>query len=100
MVVGIEGKLGSEVAGSGGRVSFGMVGMVGRDGCGRDGIVGKGGTLPWGCVGIVGKEGMPGKFGAVVCKRWRAARPISMHEKEIAMRKAKMKQLWEAIAKS
>ena len=46
MVVGIEGKLGSEVAGSGGRVSFGMVGMVGRDGCGRDGIVGKGGTLP------------------------------------------------------
>jgi len=43
---------------------------------------------------------MPGKFGAVVCKRWRAARPISMHEKEIAMRKAKMKQLWEAIAKS
>ena len=42
---------------------------------------------------------MPGKFGAVVCIRWRAARPKSMHEKEIAMKKAKMKQLLEAMAK-
>jgi len=32
IVVGIEGRLGSEVAGSGGRVSCGTVGMVGRDG--------------------------------------------------------------------
>lgn len=42
-IVGIEGMFGSEVAGSGGRVTFGTVGMVGRGD--RDGIVGKGGTL-------------------------------------------------------
>lgn len=40
-----EGMLGSEVAGSGGRVSCGIFGTVGRDGCGRDGIVGRGGTV-------------------------------------------------------
>ena len=45
-MVGIEGKLGSEVAGRGGRESCGTFGTVGRNGCGRDGIVGKGGTLP------------------------------------------------------
>ena len=43
IVVGIVGKFGSEVAASGGRVTCGTVGMLGRDGCGRDGIVGKGG---------------------------------------------------------
>ena len=58
IVVGIEGMLGSEVAGNGGRFICGTVGMVGMlgsggkvslgsdDGCGSDGIVGNGGTLP------------------------------------------------------
>ena len=71
--------------------------MVGSVGFGRDGIVGKGGTLPRGDVGIGGKGGNVG-FGSEgidgsVCIRWRAARPVSMLEKEIAMKNAKMKQL-------
>lgn len=107
--------------GSGGRVScgiVGMVGIVGIDGCcvgfGKDGngifvgkvgtfplgnvgIVGKVGTFPWG-NGIVGKGGKVGfgRFGidgVVVCKRWRDARLLSMLEKEIAMKIAKMKEL-------
>ena len=41
IVVGTVGKFGSKVAASGGRVTCGTVGMVGRDG-----IVAKGGTLP------------------------------------------------------
>ena len=55
--VGIEGN---EVAGNGGMLTCGIVGMLGmllgsggkvvgmdgRVGCGRDGIVGNGGTLP------------------------------------------------------
>lgn len=46
MVIGIEGKFGSEVVGNGGRVPCGKVGiLVGREG--KDGIVlGRGGTLP------------------------------------------------------
>lgn len=98
ILVGIEGKFGSEVDGSGGKVNCGRVGMVGREGrvgCGRDGkVVGKGGTFPWGIVGKAGNVGF-GKVdpGGVVCRRWRPARPVSMIEKEIAMRKAKMVQL-------
>lgn len=87
MVLGMEGKLGSEVAGSGGRVPFGkVVGMVGREG--KDGIVGKVGN-----VGIGGKGGNVG-FGKVVCRRWRAAMPMSiMLENEIAKKNAKMMHL-------
>ncbi|RDX69557.1 hypothetical protein CR513_51313, partial [Mucuna pruriens] len=64
---GIEGKFGSEVAESGGRVSCGTVGMVG-------------------IVGIVGKGGN------VVCKRWRDANAMSMLEKEMAIKMTKMMQ--------
>lgn len=86
-VVGMVGRFGSEVAaGSGGSVSCGMVGMLGIEGCGRDGIVvGKGGTFPRGTVGTVGKGGN--------CNRWRAPNAKSMLDKEIAMKKAKMVQL-------
>jgi len=81
----VVGIVGSTVAGSGGRVNCGRVGMVGRDGCGS--------------VGIVGKEGMVGKFGAVVCRRWRAARVIVMHEKMRERRKNVMSdEVDEAIA--
>ncbi|KAI4299142.1 hypothetical protein L6164_032630 [Bauhinia variegata] len=77
-IVGIEGMFGSEVAGNGGKVAVGKLGMFGRGGkvglgrdgfvvgnvgCGRDGIVGKGGILP--SVGIGGKGGKLGKFGVV-----------------------------------
>lgn len=93
-MVGNEGMFGNEVAaGSGGRVICGTVGIVGKLGIeGKDGwgrVVGKGGTVPWGSAGIVGKGGN--------CKRWRAPNAMSMLEKEIAMKKAKMMQLWEAI---
>lgn len=45
ILVGIEGILGNEEAGNGGRLREGSVGkMEGSDG--RVGIVGKGGTLP------------------------------------------------------
>ncbi|CAJ1936120.1 unnamed protein product [Sphenostylis stenocarpa] len=72
IMVGNEGKL---VGGSGGRVSCGKVGMLmlGIEGCGRDGIV--------------------GKFGNVVCRRWREANAISMLEKEMAMKKTTIMQL-------
>lgn len=120
-MVGIEGMLGNEVAGNGGRLACGSVGMVGMlgsggkvvgigsVGCGRDGIVivGKGGTLPiegkGGNVGF-GKVGMLGRFGAageVVCKRLRAARlKLIMLEKASARRKDAMKNLVEAMAKA
>ncbi|KAI4296427.1 hypothetical protein L6164_036385 [Bauhinia variegata] len=104
-IVGIEGMFGSEVAGNGGKVTLGAVGkggMLGRGGSvgfGRDGIVGNGGTLP--SVGIGGKGGNLGKLGAaglVVCRRWRAAVPVLMLEKQMAMAKAKMKDLQLAMA--
>ena len=50
-IVGIEGivvgMVGNEVAGNGGRVTFGIVGMAGKVGFGRDGIwvLGKGGNV-------------------------------------------------------
>ncbi|KAI4299143.1 hypothetical protein L6164_032631 [Bauhinia variegata] len=111
-IVGMEGMFGSEVAGNGGKVTFGAVGklgmfgrggrvglskdglVVGSVGCGRDGMVGNGGTLP--NVGIGGKGGNLGKLGAaglVACRRLRAAMPMLMPEKEITMVKAKMKDL-------
>jgi len=116
IVVGIEGivgMVGSEVAGNGGRVIFGTVGMVGNVGFGRDdgiwvvgiggkvgfgkvgtvgivgkGVVGNGGNVVWGTVGMVGNEGMvtlgiDGTAG-VVCRRWRAASVIWMLERDNA----------------
>uniref|UniRef100_A0A6P4AWG0 uncharacterized protein LOC107427690 isoform X2 n=1 Tax=Ziziphus jujuba TaxID=326968 RepID=A0A6P4AWG0_ZIZJJ len=73
-IVGMEGMFGSEVAGRGGKLSFGRLGMFGMvgsggrvPGLGRDGCVvgnvGKGGKF-----GMVGNGGNLGKFGGVVCK--------------------------------
>ena len=41
---------------------------------------------------------LPGKFGAVVCKRWRAPRLVLMLEKVRARRNAVIKDLPEAMA--
>ncbi|WJX52505.1 hypothetical protein P8452_38612 [Trifolium repens] len=116
-VVGIDGKLGSEVtaAGNGGMLrdggSVGMLvaGKLGSGGIvslGRDGIVGNGGRFPCGNVGIegnggnvvgFGKVGILGKFGCVVvCKRWRASKVVVL-EIVTTRSKAIMKDLLEAI---
>jgi hypothetical protein len=94
IVVGIVGKFGNEfMAGSGGRVNFGRFGIVGRDGIVGivvGNVVGNGGRVG-NVVGIGGRVGNVGfgKVGAagVVCRRLRAASPMSMPEKEIAMKK-------------
>ncbi|PSS30019.1 hypothetical protein CEY00_Acc05402 [Actinidia chinensis var. chinensis] len=71
-MVGIEGMVGSEVAGSGGRVTLGTAGMVGNVGIGKeDGIwvLGKGGNVVgFGKVGVgsVGKAVL-GNGGSVAC---------------------------------
>lgn len=78
--------------GSGGRLNCGIDGIVGIvlgiDGWvgfgNAAGIVGKGGNVGFGSVGVVG---------FVVWRRLRAARVMSMFEKEIAMKIAKMKEL-------
>ncbi|KAK9949410.1 hypothetical protein M0R45_004934 [Rubus argutus] len=114
-MVGIEGnvvgKVGNGVAGSGGRVTLGAVGMVGNVGFGKDGIwvlgsggnvglgrvgrevVGNGGNVDLGSVGMednggnvdlgIGRDGNVGNAGAgvVVCKRCRAAPLIWMLDK-------------------
>ena len=113
IVVGIVGIF-TGIFGKGGRVTWGTVGMagsggtvvgLGKDGCGRFGILGKGGTLPaWGSVGIGGNGGSVGlgrlgKFGEVVCRRWRAAwlKLKLMLDKVRAIRNAVMKELWNAM---
>ena len=54
----VVGKLGSEVAGNGGSVTFGIVvGIVGRVGIWVLGKVGTGGNVVVGRVGIVGNGG-------------------------------------------
>ena len=95
--------------GSGGKVTLGTVGMVGRLGSGgnvgfgREGwVVGKVGSVGCGRVGI---EGMGGNVGigsegkGANCRRWRADTPTLMLVNDNAMKKAKMKQLEEAIVK-
>jgi hypothetical protein len=62
--------------------------VVGKVGCGKVGIEGKGGK--------VGNTGKVGVEGAVVCRRWRAAKLLLiMLEKLKTMKKAKMKELRE-----
>ncbi|CAN1759585.1 hypothetical protein LINPERHAP1_LOCUS7197 [Linum perenne] len=89
MVTGIVGIL----LGSGGKVTFGilgscgMAGMDGRVGCGRVGRVGM-----VGIGGNVGKFGMLGRFGMVGSWRsLRAAIADSMLENETATKRAKKK---------
>ncbi|CAL5368420.1 unnamed protein product [Camellia sinensis] len=102
-MVGIEiegitvGIAGSEVAGSGGRVNVGTVGLVGSVGLGKvDGIwvLGSGGSVGIGKLGIVGivGKGILGNGGnvtlgrdgivGIVCSRLRAAKLICMLENE------------------
>lgn len=97
--VGIEGN--EFIGGSGGRVLVRDGSVVGSEG--------KGGTVVWGSVGSegkggnaagLGKEGIVGKFGAVFCKRWRAARLMLMLEKARARTKTVISDLLEAIAES
>ena len=116
-IVGMEGMLGSEVAGRGGKLNFGrVVGIEGKlgsggkvglgswDGCGRVvGIEGNGGNVVvgFGKFGMVGKGGKFGKFGGVVvCKSWRAARPplILLRTAKTAKNKAKKMELRKAMA--
>lgn len=78
-----KGNIVGKVFGSGGRVNWGIDGWVGFGNAA--GIVGKGGSnVGFGSVGVVG---------FVVWRRLRAARVMSMFEKEIAMKIAKMKEL-------
>lgn len=105
-MVGIDGKFGSAIVGSGGNASplgmfTGELGSGGRlslgnVGCGKFGrVVGFGkagnGGIP---VGITGRFGTKGE---VVCKRWRAAWPKWMLERAKVAMKAMIKNLEEAI---
>ncbi|GFY90796.1 hypothetical protein Acr_07g0009930 [Actinidia rufa] len=92
-IVGIKGivvgRLGSEVAGNGGSVPFGIAGMVGNVGIwvlgkggsavdfgrvgGAVGSVGSGVVGNGGNVATLGNVGIAGSGGSVTCKRWRAA---------------------------
>lgn len=74
--------------GNGGNVGFGRVGAVGR--VGTVGIAGNGGNVGLGRDGIVGTAGA-----GVVCKRWRAAKPISVVDSDNATIKDRMKQCLE-----
>ncbi|KAK2663939.1 hypothetical protein Ddye_002513 [Dipteronia dyeriana] len=79
--------------GSGGSVNFGMPGMLGKLGIGRDGwVVGNVGSVGCGRFGI---EGIGGSFGS--CRRLRAARLTSMLEIDNTTTKAKNKLLEEAM---
>ncbi|XP_011100177.1 uncharacterized protein LOC105178411 [Sesamum indicum] len=75
-IVGIEGIVGNEKAGNGGRATFGIAGMEvgngGNVGFGRDGMVGRvgmrgmlgnGGNVALGKFGIVGRGGIVGNAG-------------------------------------
>ena len=111
IMVEIEGMLGSELDGNGGKLKDGSVGLVGILGSGgivslgTEGMVGNGGTLPWGNVGIEGKGGKVvgiegnvgfGKLGCVVvCKRLRASR--LMFDKVTKRSKDMMKVFIEAM---
>ncbi|PSS26812.1 hypothetical protein CEY00_Acc07958 [Actinidia chinensis var. chinensis] len=123
-MVGIEGiavgMVGSEVAGSGGRVTLGTVGMVGMVGFGKDEgiwVLGKGGNVVGfskaGAVGKAGKVGISnggsvafgivgtagngvnvtlGRVVGTVCSRWRAARVVWTLESDSAKIIDKAKQ--------
>lgn len=114
-MVGIEGNVvgmvGSGVAGNGGRLILGTVGMVGSVGFGKAvgiwalgsggnavGIVGSG--CGWGKVGIagiggsatVGNAGIVGMVGVVVVwSRFRAPRHVWMVEKDRTMMRERSK---------
>ncbi|GMP25909.1 hypothetical protein CsSME_00002557 [Camellia sinensis var. sinensis] len=117
-IEGIVGMVGSEVAGSGGRVSLGMAGTVGfgKDdgiwvlgkggnvGFGKVGaagsagiaVLGNGGNVVWGMVGTEGNGGNTtlGRDGiaGTICSRVRAARVIWMLESDKAMIRESAKQ--------
>ncbi|XP_057500877.1 uncharacterized protein LOC130784905 [Actinidia eriantha] len=113
IVVGIDGR---EVAGSGGRVTFGTTGMVGNVGIlgKEDGIwvLGSGGNVGFGRVGIVGngagsiavgRVGMAGSggrvtlgsvgIGDIVWSRWRAAKLVWLLERESSTRRDRITKL-------
>ncbi|KAL3524898.1 hypothetical protein ACH5RR_013270 [Cinchona calisaya] len=102
----VVGMLGSDVAGRGGSVTFGVAGRFGKDGkvlgnggtvgFGRVGIVGieagNGGNVVAGIVGIAGNgctlgiDGIVGTTVGDVCSSWRAAaKLISMLETDKIM---------------
>ncbi|KAL6959451.1 hypothetical protein U1Q18_039601 [Sarracenia purpurea var. burkii] len=106
-MVGIEGivvgKLGSEAAASGGSVTFGKVGTVGKVGIwvlGKGGsavvvgrVVGNGGNVNLGTAGnggsaTLGSDGIAG----IVCRRWRAAVVTWRPERASAVRRERSKQ--------
>ncbi|CAK9169171.1 unnamed protein product [Ilex paraguariensis] len=88
-MVGIEGMVGREVAGSGGSDTFGMVGSGGIWVAGIGGNVGFGRIGTVGSVGIagsggnvdLGRDGNVGSVGAEVCKRLRAPKLIWILDK-------------------
>ena len=99
IVVGIagivNGIVGNEVAGRGGRGMEGNVGIFGKeDGIwvlGSSGNVGfgnGGGSVTWGRVGMVGSGGSVALgrvgIGGIVCRSWRAARLVWMPENDIS----------------
>lgn len=103
LIFGIEGMVGND-AGRGGSTSFGIVvgivgsvGIVGRVG---RGVVGSGGNATFGSVGIagnggietLGNDGIVGSVGAEFCSKWRAPKLTSMTESDRAATKDRMKQ--------
>ncbi|GFS35070.1 hypothetical protein Acr_00g0037650 [Actinidia rufa] len=116
-MVGIEGNVvgnvGSEVAGSGGRLTLGTAGMVGSVGIGKDegiwvvgnggnvvgfgkvgavgkAVLGNGGSVAWGMVGIAGNGG--NATVGTVCSRWRAAVVVWTIDSDSAKNRERAKQ--------
>ena len=119
-MVGIEGNVvgnvGSEVAGSGGRLTLGTAGMVGSVGIGKDegiwvlgkggnvvgfgkvgavgsvgkAVVGNGGSVAWGMVGIAGNGG--NATVGTVCSRWRAAQVVWTLDSDSVKNRERAKQ--------
>ncbi|PRQ48495.1 hypothetical protein RchiOBHm_Chr2g0111361 [Rosa chinensis] len=101
------GMVGTGVTGSGGGVTLGAAGMVGRVGFGKEGIwmLGSGGIVVLGRDGMglivnggnvgfgregregtatLGRDGIVGTGNAVACRRFRAAKLVSMLDKHNA----------------
>ncbi|KAM7515772.1 hypothetical protein LguiA_005355 [Lonicera macranthoides] len=90
-MVGIEGKVGIWVLGKGGKANFGRVGPVG--GVGK-GTAGNGGSVVLGRVGMAGDGGSVGSVGREDCSKWRAARVVWRLESTNATIKAAIIVIW------
>ncbi|KAM7519726.1 hypothetical protein LguiB_018688 [Lonicera macranthoides] len=90
-MVGIEGKVGIWVLGKGGKANFGRVGPVGSVG---KGTAGNGGSVVLGRVGMASDGGSVGSVGREDCSRWRAARVVWRLESTNATIKVAIVVIW------